>query len=74
MRALLFISLETEAAEMAEQAPRVNNPCESGRDGRGEATVGEIIRNFGAIGNGRAVLLRPVGWAQEGEGKRKAGG
>ena len=43
---------------MAEQAPRVNNPCESRRDGRGEATVGEIIRNFGAIGNGRAVLLR----------------
>lgn len=56
---------------MAEQA-RVNNPCESRRDGRGggQATVAEIIRNFGAIGNGRAVLLRPVGWAQ---GKEKSG-
>lgn len=70
VRALLFISLETEVAEMAEQA-RVNNPCDAMGEG-GQATVGEIIRNFGAIGNGRAVLLRPVGW--EGKGKRKAGG
>lgn len=40
-----------------------------------EATVAEIIRNFGAIGNGRAVLLRPVRWMGAGRrgGKEKSG-
>lgn len=36
--------------------------------------MAEIIRNFGAIGNGRAVLLRPVRWMGAGRrGKEKSG-
>lgn len=76
MRALLFISVETEVA--VEQA-RVNNPCErvdamdEEEEGRRQwLKLSEISVQLET--EGRSSSAPFVGWAREGEGKRKAGG